>query len=98
LAKGKKQKELEMWWQADVPEALSGTMLIFARILGRELAEAKRFIVKVRKYIKESACACFYADVSLVTDSTLEDSLLTCQRHVVYRRRRKKPQATKNPT
>ncbi|KAG0651516.1 putative methyltransferase tdiE [Hyphodiscus hymeniophilus] len=50
--KGKKQKELGMWWQADLLDALGGSLSVFTRGLGWERAEVERLLVDVRKDIK----------------------------------------------
>ena len=50
--KGRKQKELGMWWQADLLDALGGTISVFTRGLGWEPAEVERLLVDVRKDIK----------------------------------------------
>jgi hypothetical protein len=53
--KGKKQKELGMWWQADLLQALGASVTALTRGLGWESAKAERLLVDVRKDIKNRA-------------------------------------------
>ena len=50
--KGRKQKELAMWWQADLTDAVGGSITHLIKGLGWEYAEIERLLVDVRKDIK----------------------------------------------
>jgi hypothetical protein len=53
--KGRKQKELAMWWQADMLEACGGSLPFICKNLGWEPAEGERLLVDVRKDLKNRA-------------------------------------------
>jgi len=53
--KGAKQKELGLWWQADLLDALSASMRILTKGLGWEPMEVERLLVDVRRDIKNRA-------------------------------------------
>ena len=57
--KGRKQKELGMWWQADLLDALGASMAALTRGLGWEPAEVERLLVDVRKNIKNRGVHAF---------------------------------------
>lgn len=57
--KGRKQKELGMWWQADLLDALGASMAVLTRGLGWEPAEVERLLVDVRKDIKNRGVHAF---------------------------------------
>jgi hypothetical protein len=50
--KGAKQKELGLWWQADLLDALGATMRVLTKGLGWNTMEVERLLVDVRKDIK----------------------------------------------
>lgn len=50
--KGEKQKELGLWWQADLLDALGASMRVLTKGLGWEPMEVERLLVDVRKDIK----------------------------------------------
>lgn len=53
--KGKKQKELGMWFQADLMDVLGATMAMFTRVLGWSMETWERFLVDVRKDVSNRA-------------------------------------------
>jgi hypothetical protein len=57
--KGRKQKELGMWWQADLLQALGASIAALTRVLGWETAEVERLLVDVRKDIKNRGVHAF---------------------------------------
>lgn len=57
--KGRKQKELGMWWQADLLDALGASMAALTRGLGWEPAEVERLLVDVRKDIRNRGVHAF---------------------------------------
>ena len=62
--KGKKQKEVGMWWQADLLDALGASMAVLTRGLGWETAKVERLLVDVRRESR-TRCPCVYANVSV---------------------------------
>lgn len=50
--KGRKQKELGLWWQADLMDALGASMAILTRAMGWTPEQVELHLVQVRKDIK----------------------------------------------
>ena len=57
--KGAKQKELGMWWQADLMQALGASMRVLTHGLGWQTAEVETLLVDVRNDIKNRGVHAF---------------------------------------
>lgn len=91
-ASGKKEKEVGLWLQADLLDAVGATTKLLTHALGWELMEVERLLVDVRKDISNRKVHA-YMPVSVVDILAVSlKALLTTSSHIIWGRKPATPQ------